>query len=165
MARNKVKYIFDHDENAPSISQFLQGTGSTIFKKRMEMGVLNGLQDYAELKEAQVKKLEQVVELEKKEQEVIRQVKEAYFDYHKASIQVESTLKRNQYRHRLVELASVRLGKTEIEISEYLQAELDLAEERKKLHGALADLYKAKSKLNRAIGIRDFLPMGERYGV
>jgi len=162
---NKMKYIFDRDENAPSISQFLQGTGSTVIKKRMETGVLNGLQDYVELKEAQVKKLEQVVELEKKEQEVIRQVKEAYFDYHKASIQVESTLKRNQYRHRLVELASVRLGKAEIEISEYLQAELDLAEERKKLHGALADLFKAKSKLNRAIGIRDFLPMGERYGV
>jgi len=162
---SKMKYIFNRNESAPSISQFLQGAGSAIDKRRMEIGGLNGLQDYVDFKEAQVKKLEQVVELEKKEQEVIREVKEAYFDYHKASIQVESTLKRNQYRHRLVDLAKIRLDKAEIEISEYLQAEMDLAEERKKLHGALADLFKAKSKLNRAIGIRDFLPMEERYGV
>lgn len=161
---NKMKWIKKRDQNPPSISQFLQGTGSTVSKNRMEMGLLNGLQDYAELKEAQVRKLERVVELEKKEREVIREVKEAYFDYQKAKIQVESSMKRNQYRSRLVELSKVRLSKAEIEISEYLQAWSDLSEERKKLHGALADLFKAKSKLNRAIGIRDFLPMEEKYG-
>ena len=162
---NKMKYIHGHDQNAPSVSQFLQGTGSVVKKDRMEIGILNGLQDYAELKEAQVKKLERIVELEKKEREVIREVKEAYFDYQKSRIQVESSLKRNQYRYRLAELSKIRLAKAEIEISEYLQAQNDLAEERKKLHGALADLYKAKSKLNRSIGIRDFLPMEEKYGV
>ena len=162
---NKVKYTFDNDENAPSVSQFLQGTGSTVINRKMEIGALNGLQDYVELKDAQVKKLEQIIELEKKEREVIREVKEAFFDYHKAHIQVLSSLKRNQYRHRLVELSKLRLGKTEIEISEYLQAELDLAEERKKLHGVLTDLFKAKSKLNRSIGIRDYLPMEEKYGI
>ena len=160
---NKMKYIHGHDQNAPSVSQFLQGTGSLVKKDRMEMGILNGLQDYAELKEAEVKKLERVVELEKKEREVIREVKEAYFDYQKSRIQVESSLKRNQYRNRLAELSKVRLAKAEIEISEYLQAQSDLAEERKKLHGALADLYKAKSKLNRSIGIRDFLPVEDKY--
>ena len=162
---NKMKYIHGHDQNAPSVSQFLQGTGSVVKKDRMEIGILNGLQDYAELKEAQVKKLERIVELEKKEREVIREVKEAYFDYQKSRIQVESSLKRNQYRYRLAELSKIRLSKAEIEISEYLQAQNDLAEERKKLHGALADLYKAKSKLNRSIGIRDFLPMEEKYAI
>jgi len=162
---NKIKYTFDNDENAPSISQFLQGTGSHIVNRRMEFGALNGLQDYVDLKEAQVRKLEQVIELEKKEQEVIREVKEAYFDYHKADIQVQSSLKRSQYRARLVDLSRLRLENAEIEISEYLQAQFDLSEERKKLHGALADLFKAKSKLNRAIGIRNYLPMEDRYGI
>ena len=160
-----MKYLHDHQQSAPSVTQFLQGTGSLVKKDRMEMGILNGLQDYAELKEVEVKKLERVVELEKKEREVIREVKEAYFDYQKARIQVESSLKRNQYRQRLAELSKIRLSKAEIEISEYLQAAIDLAEERKKLHGALADLYKAKSKLNRSIGIRDFLPMEDKYGI
>jgi len=117
----------------------------------------------AVLESGQIAQGPKVIELEKKEREVIREVKEAYFDYHKARIQVESSLKRNQFRHKLAELAKIRLGKTEIEISEYLQAEIDLAEERKKLHGALADLFKARSRLNRSIGIRDFLPMEERY--
>lgn len=165
LAGNKVKYTFDNDENAPSISQFLQGTGSRVISRKLEVGALNGLQDYVDLKEAQVKKLEQVIELEKKEQKVIREVKEAYFDYHKAEIQVQSSLKRNQYRARLVELSRLKLEKAETEISDYLQAQFDLSEERKKLHGALADLFKAKSKLNRAIGIRNYLPMEERYGV
>lgn len=162
---NRVKYAFDNDENAPSVSQFLQGTGSQITKRRMEVGILDSLQDYVSLQEAQVEKLEKVIELEKKEREMIQEVKGAYFDYHKARIQVESSLKRNQFRHKLAELAKIRLGKAEIEISEYLQAELDLSEERKKLHGALSDLFKAKSKLNRAVGIRDYLRVEEAYGV
>ena len=160
---NKIKYVHDNDQNAPSISQFLQGSGTTIKRNRMEIGFLDGLDEYADLKESKVKKLEQVIELEKKEQEVVREVKEAYYEYNKAKIQMESSLKRNQYRERLVKLADTRLSKAEIEISEYLQAELDLSEERGRLHRALADFYKAKSKLNRAIGIRDFIPMEERY--
>lgn len=162
---SKPKYTFDNDENAPSVTQFQQGTGTQVTRRKFELGILNGLKDYAELKEAEVKKLEQVIELEKKEQEVIREVKEAYFEYHKAEVQVESSLKRNQYRERLVELHKIRLEKAEVEISEYLQAELDLAEERGKFHRALADLFKAKSKMNRAIGIRNFLPVEKRYGL
>lgn len=162
---NKLKHTFDTDENAPSVAQFQQGTGSQVTNRKFEIGIFDGLEDYAEAKEAEVKKLEQVIELEKKEREVIREVKEAYFDYHKAEVQVESSLKRNQYRQKLVSLAQIRLEKTEIEISEFLQAELDLSEERARLHRALADLFKAKSKLNRAIGIRDYLIVEERYGL
>ena len=162
---NKTKYTFEDDQNAPSVSQFQQGTGSRLKKRGMTVGFFDGLQAYAEVKEAEVKKLEQVIELEKKEQEVIREVKEAYYDYQKAKIQVESSLKRNQYRERLLKLAEARLEKAEIEISEYLQAELDLAEERARLDRALADLFKARAKLNRAIGIPTFLPVEERYGL
>lgn len=162
---NKIKYTFDNDENAPSVAQFLQDSGSQVTRRKLEVGLFDGLEDYTELKEATVKKLEQVIKLEKKEKEVIREVKEAYFDYHKAEIQVESSSKRNQYRQKLVEYAKLRLEKAEIEISDYLQAESDLAEERARLHRALADLFKAKSKLNRSIGVRDFLPAEERYAL
>lgn len=163
---NTVKYSFDNDENAPSVSQFLQGSGSQITRRKLELNFLDALEDYAELQEAKVKRLEQVIELEKKERDVIREVKEAYFDYRKAEVQVESSLKRTQYREKLVKLSELRLGKAEIEISEYLQAEIDLAEERGRLHQALGDLSKARSKLNRSIGIRGHLPLeGERYGL
>lgn len=162
---NKIKYTFDNDENAPSVAQFLGGSGSQVTRKKLEVGILDGLEEFADLKEAQVKKLEQVVELEKKEREVIRQVKEGYFDYHKARVQVESSLKRNQYHERILKLKTLQLEKTEIEISDYLQAELNWAEERGRVHQALADLAKAKSKLNRAIGVRDFLPLEERDGL
>lgn len=162
---NKMKYTFDNDENAPSVTQFLQSSGSQTTRRKLEIGIFDGLEEYAELKEATVKKLEQVVELEKKEREVIREVKEAYFDFRKAQVQAESSIKRNQYRQRLVKLADLRLQKAEIEISEFVQSEIDLAEERGRLHQALTDLFKARSKLNKAIGIRNFLPMEDRYAL
>jgi outer membrane protein TolC len=162
---NKIKATIDDDQNGPSVSQFLQGAGSRTKRRGMEIGILNGLRDYAETKEAQVKKLEQIVELEKKEQEVIRDVKESYFDFNKSQIQVESSLKRNQYRERLAELAAIRLERAEIEISEYLQALVDLTDERERLHEALANYYISKAKLNKAIGVRDYLPVQERYGL
>lgn len=160
---NKVEYNFKNDENPPSVSQFQQGTGSQTTSRAVKLGFLDGLAEYVELKDAKVKKLEQIAALEKKEQEVIREVKEAYYDFQKAQIQVASSIKRYQYREKLVKLAQVRLEKAEIEISEFLQSEIDRAEERSKLHRALSDFFKARSKLNRAIGIRDFVPIGERY--
>jgi outer membrane protein TolC len=125
---------------------------------------LDGLQALVEGKEAEVDKLDQIVELENAEKEVVQDVKQAFFDYQKSLIQVESTLKRVDYRERLARLAEHRLGKNEIQVSEYIQAEIDLLRERTELHRALKDYFSAKAKLNRAVGRREFLPIEEKYG-
>ena len=111
--------------------------------------------------EAKVNNLEQIVELEKTERDVIREVKEAYFNFNKALIQVESAYKRMGYRDRLAQLAKHRLDTNEVQISEYLQAEMDSTEERGLVYKALADFFLSKAKLNRAIGIRDYLLVEE----
>jgi len=87
-------------------------------------------------------------------------VKQAYYDYQKAVIQVNSTVKRLEYRKRLRDFAEYRLGKKEVEISEYLQAESDLVREKAELHKALKEYFSAKAALNHAVGIRDFLNVG-----
>ena len=58
---------------------------------------------------------------------------------------------------KLAQLAKHRLETNEVQISEYLQAEMDFTEERGLLYKALSDFFLAKAKLNRAIGIRDYL--------
>ncbi len=63
-----------------------------------------------------------------------------------------------------MQLAKHRLDNNEIEISEYLQSEIDLLREKSELHNALKDYFTAKAALNRAVGIRDFLPIEETYG-
>ncbi len=154
---NTAKYTFDHDQRAPSVSQFLGGQGPISDTLSFSVSILDNLNSLAELRETKIATLEQVVELEKTERDVIREVKEAYFNYNKALIQVESNYKRMGYRDRLAELAKHRLETNEVQISEYLQSEIDYTEERAQVHRALADFYIAKANLNRAIGIRDYL--------
>ena len=163
MMGNTVGYQVENQDNAPTISQFQQGQGSQIMRHSVTVGMLDGLQKLADAKEAEADRLDQIVQLEEKEKEVILDVKQAYYDYQKAKIQVESSLQRVQYRKRLVSLASFRLEKAEIEISEYLQAQNDLLSELGTLHKALADYFTAKAHLNRAIDISNYLPIEEHY--
>ncbi|MFA5159119.1 MAG: TolC family protein [Candidatus Omnitrophota bacterium] len=156
---NKVSYTFDRDIKAPSITQFDQAAGSTLRKNVLTLGVLDGLDAFVNVKQAEVDKLNQVVELEKAEKQVLQDVKQAYYDYQKAMIQVNSTIKRLEYRKRLREFAEHRLRKKEIELSEYLQAESDLVREKAELHKALKEYFSAKASLNHAVGIQNFFNM------
>lgn len=161
---NKVGYTFDHDIKAPSITQFDQASGTKLVKNGMTFGVLDGLDAFVNVKQAEVDKLNQVVELEKSEKQVLQDVKQAFYDYQKALIQVHSTLKRMEYRKRLRDFAEHRLGQKEIEISEYLQAEADLVRERTELHKAFKDYFTAKASLNHAVGIQDYLGIESPHG-
>lgn len=163
-AGNKVNYTFENNEQPPSIFQFAQDAGSQTTRNSLSLGLLDGLDQWASLKEAEVAKLDQIVELEKSEKEVIQDVKQAYFDFQKARIQVKSSMQRADYRTRLAQLAAHRLGQNEIQVSEYFQAEIDLLQEKTELHKALKEYFSAKSKLNHAIGKGDVLPVEGTYG-
>lgn len=156
---NKVSYNFDRDKKAPSVQNWYTG-GTALRKNGLTVGVLDGLDAFVNVKQAEVDKLNQVVELEKAEKQVLQDVKQAYYDYQKSVIQVNSTVKRLEYRKRLRDFAEHRLSKKEIELSEYLQAESDLVRERAELHKALKDYFSAKAALNHAVGIQDFLKVG-----
>jgi outer membrane protein TolC len=125
----------------------------------MTFGVLDGLDAFVNVKQAEVDKLNQVVELEKAEKQVLQDVKQAYYDYQKSLIQLNSTVKRLEYRRRLRDFAEHRLSKKEVELSEYLQAESDLVREKAELHKALKEYFTAKAALNHAVGIQDFFGM------
>jgi len=156
---NKVNYTFDRDQKAPSITQFDQANGSYLRKNGLTFGVLDGLDAFVNVKQAEVDKLNQVVELEKAEKQVLQDVKQAYYDYQKAMIQVNSTVKRLEYRKRLRDFSEHRLSKKEIELSEYLQSESDLVREKAELHKALKEYFSARASLNHAVGIQNFLSM------
>lgn len=157
VAGSSARHTYDHDQRAPSVSQFLGTQGPISDTHTFNVSLFDSLNSFAELKETKIAALEQVVELEKTERDVIREVKEAYFNYNKALIQVESNYKRMNYRDRLSQLAKHRLETNEIQVSEYLQSQIDYSEERSQVHRALADFYTAKANLNRAIGVRDYM--------
>lgn len=154
---NTAKFTYDNDERAPSVSQFQSAAGTRTIANSFSVSILDDMGQFATLKEAKISSLEQVVELEKTERDVLREVKEAFFNFNKALIQVESAYKRMGYRERLVQVSKHRLDQNEIQISEYLQAQMDHTEERGLVYKALADFFLSKAKLNRAIGVRDYL--------
>lgn len=161
---NKVGYTYDHDNRAPSVSQFLSGQGSRLRSNKFSVGLLDGLSEYATIKEAEVARLDQITQLEKAEKEVVHDVKQSFFDYQKSRIRVKSSLQRVAYRRRLASFNKHKLEKNEIQISEYLQSEIDALQEIDNLQKALSDFYTAKAKLNHSIGMRGYFPLEESYG-
>ncbi len=156
---NKVNYTFSREQKAAALTQYDMATGTMLRKNGLTFGVLDGLDAFVNVKQAEVDKLNQVVELEKAEKQVLQDVKQAYYDYQKSTIQVNSTVKRLEYRKRLREFSEHRLSKKEIELSEYLQAESDLVREKAELHKALKEYFTAKAALNHAVGIQNFFSM------
>ncbi len=156
---NTLKYTYDHDQRAKSVTQFQGGQGSRTLAHTFSVKLLDDLGQFSSMMEAKVNNLEQIVELEKTERDVIREVKEAYFNFNKALIQVQSAYTRMGYRSRLAKLAKHRLDQNEIQISEYIQAEMDYTQERSLIYKALSEFFLSKAKLNRAIGIKDYLPV------
>ena len=161
---SKVNYTYDNDDRAPSVSQFQSGTGSRTRSSKFCVGLLDGLSEYAAIKEAEVARLDEITQLEKTEKEVVHDVKQSFFDFQKARIRVKSTLQRVAYRRRLAGLNKHKLEKNDIQISEYLQSEIDALQEVGNMHKALADYYTAKAKLNNAIGIRNYFSLEESHG-
>jgi outer membrane protein TolC len=158
---NKVNYTFDRDYKAATIGSYGAYDSSFLRKNGMTVGVLDGLDAFVNVKQAEVDKLNQVVELENAEKKVLQDVKEAYYSYQKAVIQVNSTVKRLEYRKRVRDYAEYRMGKKEIELSEYMTAESELVSGKGELHKALKEYFSAKAALNHAVGIQDFFGMGE----
>jgi outer membrane protein TolC len=107
-------------------------------------------------KEAEIATKEAILEFELSEKDMVSEVKESYYNYNRAKIQMRSILKKIAYREKLVELAKHRSEINEIQISEYLQSEIDLVEERNTLYQAMIDYFIARASLNKAIGVSNF---------
>ncbi|HNV86572.1 MAG TPA: TolC family protein [Candidatus Omnitrophota bacterium] len=154
-----MKYNYDHDQKAPSVSQYQGGEGTTTTKNSFTVALLDNLEDVYRVKEAEIEILDQFVKLEETEREMIREVKEAYFNFRRAEIQLSSEIKQILYRERLAKLSKHKLDIHEIEASEYLQSELELVDEKEKFHKAMSDYYVARAGLNRAVGVQGLLPI------
>lgn len=150
---SNVSYNLENRDMAQSLTSFAQtAQGNRASTKTFKVGMLDGLKAYVDIKDAEVARLDRVVELEKTEKEVIQDVKRAYYEYQKSQIQVRSSLQRVNYRKRLANLQKHKLDNNEVQISEYMGAAIDLLKELATLHKALSEYFSAKAKLNHAIG-------------
>ncbi|GEM_PF-994357 len=154
-----AKYSYDTVRTAPSVTEFQGGSGTRILSNKFSFALLDGLQQFVDVREAKSQMLEQMVELQEKENEVVKEVKETYYGYHKTLIQLDSAIKKLAHKERVAKLKGYQLEKNQIQLSEYLQAEKDWLDAKNQYAESVAEYYKMRISLNRAIGEKDLLRM------
>jgi len=154
---SSLKYEYDTDQRAPSVSEFQGGSGTRTNAHKFTIDLLDALEPFVDEKEARIQMMEQMVELQEKENEVLKEVKETYYELNRALIQLDSAIKKMGHRERVSKLKFYQLGKNQIQISEYLQAEKDLLDAKSEYTQSVADYITARITLNKAVGRQNIL--------
>jgi outer membrane protein TolC len=167
----EVRWNFGGSTHSYEYDKNRQGTGVEATDTNVAMdgyydrinrggiSVLDGLEQFERAKETVIARKEALQALETSEKDVVSEVKEAYYNYNRATIQLKSIFKKLDYRRKMVELAKHRSEVNEIQISEYVQAEMDFMQENEKLYQTMTDYFLAKIAFNKAIGIKGYLPL------
>ncbi len=119
------------------------------------MGVATGVQ------EAEVKRHKAENELLETRRQINLEVKEAYYNYQEAIIQVKNSLEKVRFQKEVVKTAKAQAELNEALQSQLLETEIKLADERSLYIKALSDYNFSLAKLNKAIGIQNYFQMGE----
>ena len=156
------QYVYDKHRQGVGVEATEVSIGADGYYDRKNIGgvsVLDGIDQFSKTKQAEIERKEALLELELSEKDIMSEVKESYYSYNRSLIQLKSIFKRLVYKEKLVQLARHRSEINEIQISEYIQAEIDRVRERESLYQAIVDHCLARASLNKAIGIRDYVSL------
>ncbi len=117
-----------------------------------EIGFFNQYGGISERKEADVSYYQAMGELEKIKKTVESEVSEAYFNGQKAEVLYNAQKNRVEFRERGLSVVELQQRINEALISNVLEAQIQLAQERIALVTALADYHLSLASLNRTTG-------------
>jgi outer membrane protein TolC len=161
LAGNTLKHNYSNTDTPPSFTTFQGSSGTTRLNNTFSAQLLDGLKQYADVHQAKAQTAEQLKAYEDMEQQTVRDVVEAFYKYRSSLIRLRATAAGMEYRRRGAALSLLKLGKNEIQISEYLEALRELAIQRDDYQTAMADYFDSKAKLNHAVGIQNFVPVDD----
>ncbi len=122
-------------------------THSTTF------GILDNLKLYSDLTESDIGFGRAKHEYNKIKQQITLEVKETFFKYKKALLQMKVAKSKVEYQRRYVEFLEAKREMDEAMISDVLEQMINLGEEEFGLLQSFTDYYIAIKSLNKAIGI------------
>ncbi|MCX5692890.1 MAG: TolC family protein [Candidatus Omnitrophica bacterium] len=134
-----------------------QSTRTESMSKSVEMGLLNNLQQFSEEKSAEIGYKKAMDEVGQARDSIAKEVKDAYLSYKKGLVQISSNLNKIKYREEELKIARARVEINEISLSEFMQANMSLTDEKGYYIEALGSLYQSLAKLNKATGYALFL--------
>ena len=125
--------------------------------KSVTLGLLDNLQSFSEKKSSEIALKKANEELQKVKDNVVKEVREAYLNYKKGLIQIESNLKKIRYKEEELKVAKARAELNEMPFSELLRVHIELTDERSFYIEAVGTLYQSLARLNKATGYALFL--------
>jgi len=147
-----VGYSMTKETWQPVVSAY-QSTASTTHT--ITFDILNKMEDLSGLKESDLEFMRALDEINKKEQEITLEVKEAFFKYRKALVLMEVARSKVEFQAKQVEILEIRRQLGEAQYSDVAEEMIKLAEEKFSFVQVIADYFIAIASLNKAVGLEN----------
>jgi outer membrane protein TolC len=122
----------------------------------LRLGILDNLKQFSDKQEAEISYARAKDELNEMRKKAIKEVKDAFYAYKKASIQLESATLQREFSEKEIEIIKVKHSLGEANLSELFDSLIRLLAANETFFEAEKDLNVSIAALNKAIGLRDY---------
>jgi len=148
-----AEYSWTREQWVPLISSW-QGTEANTHEYKFK--ILDKLDYYSEKQLALIDFDKARQEFIKAKQDVTMEVKEGYFNYRKALIQLDTASNKVQYQEKDLEFMKLKRKMDEVPDSNVVESMIKLAQEKFGYVQALTDCHISLASVNKAIGVEDY---------
>ena len=148
-----AEYSWTREQWVPLVSSF-QGTEANT--REYKFKILDKLDYYSEKQLALIDYDKARQEFIKAKQDVAMEVKEGYFNYRKALIQLDTASNKVQYQEKDLEFVKLKRKMDEVPDSNVVESMIKLAQEKFGYVQALTDCHISLASVNKAIGVENY---------
>ena len=148
-------YSFTKDKTSRKIGQ-TDRTGSLVHSGELAILDKDTMSIKSEIAEAKVNKMKAENDLIQTRNQTELDVKEAYYNYQEAILQVKNAIEKVRFQEEAVKVAKAQAQLNEALQSQQIEALVKLTDEKSVYVKALSDYNLSIAKLNKAIGIKEY---------
>ena len=148
-------YSFTKDKTSRKIGQ-TDRTGSMVHSGELAILDKDTMSIKSEIAEAKVNKMKAENDLIQTRNQTELDVKEAYYNYQEAILQVKNAIEKVRFQEEAVKVAKAQAQLNEALQSQQIEALVKLTDEKSVYVKALSDYNLSIAKLNKAIGIKEY---------
>jgi len=154
---NTFEYNYVREKWAPTVSAFRGTESATSY---FTYNFLDNVEYFSSVQEAKVGHQRAEYEYNKAKQDLIVEVKEQYFQYRKAILQMDIAEAQVEHQQTYVDVLTENQRYGVVEISKVIEEIAKLAEHEYGIISSVAEYYISISGLNKAIGVPDYFRPG-----
>ena len=147
---NTVESNIIKEHAFPRLGQTSRGN---TYTRSLKVSILDNLKVFSDKKQADITFQEAVLEVGKLEKQIETDVRNAFYDYQKAIIQIDSAFDKVIFREEEVKVNKTMVALGEATAVQLLDSEVRLADEKSFYFQGIINYYVAIANMNKAIGL------------